>query len=177
MAVSINVSPHKKFKFLTFQKCWNKVQTAVINFNIYHSYTTYVFLFDRSPCRLSSITTMKVNFRLKRSTKTPICSWTERLSTQKNRICDDATLCHKALRWTDFFFALNGFTKIISRQKTKSCSSVQFIILQTEISDTFLIYVYSYKKFKQTWSIVSILYFKLRLLYQVKWKLTWQAKC
>ena len=75
-----------------------------------------------------------------------------------------ATFCHKALRRTDFLFALNGFTKIISQQKMESCSSVQFIILQTDISDTFLIYVYSYKKFKQTWSIVSSLYFKLRLL-------------
>ena len=50
-----------------------------------------------------------------------------------------ATFCHNALRWTDFFFAMNRFTKIISRQKKGSCSSVQFIILQTEISGTFLI--------------------------------------
>ena len=61
-----------------------------------------------------------------------------------------ATLCHKALRWTDFFFALNGFTEIISRQKTTSCSSVQFIILPTKITDIyiFLIYLHSYKKIK-----------------------------
>ena len=57
------------FKLLTFQKWGDKVQTAVIYFNILHSHTN-VLLFDRSPDRLSSITTVKVNWELRESKQT-----------------------------------------------------------------------------------------------------------
>ena len=60
-------------------------------------------------------------------TKTPIWSQTERLSRKKPGSLmlfrASSILCHKALHWMDFFFALNGFTKIISRPQLQEIKS------------------------------------------------------
>ena len=75
-----------------------------------------------------------------------------------------ATLCHKAL-------SLNGFllcTKWVYKDYFSAKNGIVFLCLVHNPADRNKRYVFNIRvqlqKFKQTWSIVSSLYFKLRLL-------------